>query len=221
MPSCFYVTYKDIQLLLARSNGIIQSIMLGLLLIVLFSLSQKVGEQISPQTSATLFTLASVFCVILITNALFSLEQQEGIQAYILLSSLSLSSFAFAKWFALLILLFITQLILFPVTIILFNQHIYTFSLILLAIGLFDVGMASVGILLGAITQYASAKDSMLTVLLFPLLLPLLLATIRIIEYACSTNADPVLSWIGIASSFVIFFFSTLIILFPLLFTTK
>ena len=122
---------------------------------------------------------------------------------------------------ALLILLFITQAILLPATCILFDQTVHTFSFLALGILLFDIGMASAGILLGVITQQSNTKDSLLTVLLFPLLLPLLLATIRIIEYACSTNTEPVISWIGIAFSFVLFFFAVLIILFPLLFSHR
>ena len=220
MPLCFYVTYKDIQLILLRSNGIMQSIMLGLLLIIVFSLAQKVGEQITPQTAAALFTLANVFCVILITNALFSLENHDGIRAYIALSSISPASFALGKWIALLILLVITQVLLLPIMFILFNQALHSFSSLCIGVLLFDTGMASTGILLGAITQQSTSKDSMLTVLLFPLLLPLLLATIRIIEYACSREAEPILSWIGVGSSFVLFFFVALIILFPVLFSS-
>lgn len=213
------ITSKDIQLLLMRSNGILQSIMLGLLLIFLLSLSQKVGEVVSAQSAAVLFTIASVFCVILITNALFTIEQQEGIRINLLLSNISLSSFAFGKWLALFILLLITQIILLPATLILLNQTIYNVSLLIVGIVLLNTGVTSIGVLLGVITQQSSAKDSMLTVLLFPLLLPLLLATIRIIEYAYSTHAPPITSWLMVACSFVLLFFTALLILFPLLFT--
>lgn len=221
MPLFYYIIAKDIRLLLMRTNGILQSIMLGILLVVVFSLSQNVGIPIQPQTAATLFILASVFCVILLTNALFALEQEEGIYYSIMLSSLPTLAFAFGKWFAMFILLLLTQSVLLPVTLILFSQTVYVLPSLLLGIIILNAGIVTTGIILGVITQQASAKDSLMTVLLFPLLLPLLLATIRIIEYALSLEAFPIFSWIGIGVSFVLFFFVALVILFPLLYTSK
>ncbi len=46
---------KDVRLTLFRSAGLVQALLLGLLLVFMFSLSQKAGERVSAQTAAYLF----------------------------------------------------------------------------------------------------------------------------------------------------------------------
>ena len=63
---------KDLSVTLTRSAGLVQALLLGLLLIFMFSLSRKAGDTVSPQTAATIFWLASSFCQVLIFNTLYS-----------------------------------------------------------------------------------------------------------------------------------------------------
>ena len=46
------VARKDLSLTLARGSGLIQALLLGLLLLFVFSLSQGIGERMSPQAAA-------------------------------------------------------------------------------------------------------------------------------------------------------------------------
>ena len=46
------VARKDLALTLARGSGLIQALLLGLLLLFVFSLSQGIGERMSPQAAA-------------------------------------------------------------------------------------------------------------------------------------------------------------------------
>ena len=48
------VARKDLALTLARGSGLIQALLLGLLLLFVFSLSQGIGERMSPQAAAAL-----------------------------------------------------------------------------------------------------------------------------------------------------------------------
>ena len=49
---------KDLRIVLARSAGLAQALLLGLLLVFLFSLSLEAGDRLSPQAAATMFWLA-------------------------------------------------------------------------------------------------------------------------------------------------------------------
>ena len=53
---------KDLSVTLTRSAGLVQALLLGLLLIFMFSLSRKAGDTVSPQTAAAIFWLASPSC---------------------------------------------------------------------------------------------------------------------------------------------------------------
>ena len=72
------VARKDLALTLARGSGLIQALLLGLLLLFVFSLSQGIGERMSPQAAAAVFWLSSAFCQVLIFNQLYALEEANN-----------------------------------------------------------------------------------------------------------------------------------------------
>ena len=62
------VARKDLLLTFTRGSGLVQGLLLGLLLLFVFSLSQGVGERMSPQGAGAVFWLGSAFCQVLIFN---------------------------------------------------------------------------------------------------------------------------------------------------------
>ena len=76
---------KDLSLAL-RGAGLVQSILLGLLLVFMFSLSQKTGSLASGQMAAAIFWLSSLFCQTLVFNMLFAFEETQGARTCLLLS---------------------------------------------------------------------------------------------------------------------------------------
>ena len=55
------VARKDLLLTFTRGSGLVQGLLLGLLLLFVFSLSQGVGERMSPQGAGAVFWLGSAF----------------------------------------------------------------------------------------------------------------------------------------------------------------
>ena len=70
----FAMARKDLALTLARGSGLVQALLLGLLLLFVFSLSQGIGERMAPQGAAAVFWISSAFCQVLIFNQLYALE---------------------------------------------------------------------------------------------------------------------------------------------------
>ena len=66
---------KDLKLTFSRGAGLMQALLLGLLLVFLFSLSLNAGDKLSPQAAAAMFWLASAFCQVLIFNMLYAVEE--------------------------------------------------------------------------------------------------------------------------------------------------
>ncbi|UZP67923.1 heme exporter protein CcmB [Desulfovibrio mangrovi] len=210
------IAAKDLRLVLARGTGLIQALLLGLLLIFVFSLSQQVGEVMAPQAAASIFWLASAFCQVLIFNTLFGLEEQNGARFGLLLSPMPVQSIWLGKAMAGMILLLCAQLVFIPATIVFLGQTIsehWTTGLAVLL--LTDIGVVLLGSLLGALSQGQAAKESLLSIILFPLLIPVLLAGIRIGAAAFSGDipegAD---NWLGLAGAFDALFGATGLLLF-------
>ena len=208
---------KDIILLL-RNSGTMQAIFLGLLVIFTFSLSQKVGFPPQAQTSATLLCLSTVFCQILICNALYALEHNTHLRITLCLAPISVHTIVLAKFASALLLLLLTQCVLVPAMIIFLTQHImapYTFIITMM---FFDIGLISIGLLIGIVTYGNAAKDSLMTLFILPLLFPLLLATIRLLEYALNAESTDIFSWFSLLLTADALFFSALFIAFPYLY---
>ena len=96
----------------------------------------------------------------------------------------------------------------------------HTWRLALLALVLTDIGMASLGSLLGALSQGQAARESLLSIVLFPLIIPILLAGIRVCAGGFSEALpEGVESWLGIAVAFDAVFLAAGLVLFPFVFS--
>ena len=210
---------KDLRLVL-RGAGLVQALRLGLLLIFLFSLALDTGDRLTPQAAATMFWLASAFCQVLIFNMLYALEETGGARLGLLLLPSPVQAVWLGKAAAGLVLLLVAQCLFVPAVFVFLAQQAGSgWPFALTGIILVDIGMAASGSLLGALSIGQSGRESLLSVVLFPLLVPLLLAGIRLAALALNPAAGPELEdasgWLGLAAAFDALFLAASLVLFP------
>ena len=212
------IARKDLRLVLSRGAGLVQALLLGLLLIFVFSLSRETGETMSGQGAATIFWLSSAFCQVLSFNMLYGLEEANGSRAGL---PTPVQSVLLGKAAAGLCIILTAQLLFLPATIVFLGQSLGDgWPLALLALVLTDIGMASLGSLLGALSQGQAARESLLSIVLFPLIIPILLAGIRVCAGGFSEALpEGVESWLGIAVAFDAVFLAAGLVLFPFVFS--
>lgn len=211
------IASKDLRLVLARGTGLVQALLLGLLLIFVFSLSQRVGEIMGPQGAAAIFWLASAFCQVLVFNTLFSIEEANGARFGLLLAPVPVQAVWLGKGLAGLVLLLCAQAVFLPAAVVFLGQNVSSLWHVGLgAVLLADVGIVALGALLGALSQGQAARESLLSIVLFPLLVPVLLAGIRVGAAAFSDDIpEGVSSWLGLVAAFDALFLGAGIVLFP------
>lgn len=211
---------KDLFLAL-RGAGLVQSVLLGLLLVFMFSLSQKTGEVASGQMAAAIFWLSSLFCQTLVFNMLFAFEEQNSARTGLLLSPAPVTGIFFGKALAGFVLLLLAQILFFPATIVFLGQHIsdaWPAALVMLLLA--DLGMVCMGALLGALSQGQTARESLLSLLVFPLLAPLLLAAITIFGVLFGEGGEADLTrWLGFAAAFDAIFLALSLLLFRFMYS--
>ncbi len=214
---------KDVCLTLTRGSGLIQALLLGLLLLFVFSLSQEVGSVMPPQGAAAVFWLASAFCQVLVFNMLYGIEEMNNARQGLLLIPHPIQVVWISKGIAGLILILAAQLVFLPATIVFLGQNISPlWPEALLIIVLVNLGMAGLGSLLGALAQGQAARESLLSIVLFPLLIPLLLAGIRVGAGAFSdAMPEGLSSWIGIALAFDALFLGAGLFLFGYIYASE
>jgi len=204
LKAALIIARKDLTLTLARGGGIAQALLLGLLLIFMFSLSQSPGERISPQGAAAVFWLASAFCQVLVFNALYALEEVNGARQGLALLPCPVQAVWIGKTLAGLALVLLVQALFAPAALIFLGQDLSgewgrALAVLLLA----DSGTALLASLLGAAAQGQAAKESLLSIVLFPLQSPLLLAGIRVgTGFFAGGAAEDAEQWLGLAAAF-------------------
>lgn len=108
----------------------------------------------------------------------FILEQDRGLLEGLLLAPMDRSAIYFGKLIGNLLFITAVELLLLPVLSLLFDVWLLTPG-ILLFVGLGTVGFAAVGTLFSAVSVNTRAREVMLPILLFPVMVPVLIAGVR------------------------------------------
>jgi heme exporter protein B len=217
IASSIAIARKDLKLAFAGGQGPVQAVLLGLLLVFIFSLSAAPGERFSPQQAMAIFWLCSSFAVVLTFSLLFRFEEENDTATALLLSPLPVQGLWLGKTMAGLALLLLCQVFFFPAALVFLGLdpggNPGGLLVMMLAV---DVGLCVLGGLIGAMGHGQGAKDALLTIIVFPLQIPLLLGGIRIgvglmLGGALGAQAE----WLGLVLAFDAVFAGAALFLFP------
>lgn len=217
ISSALTIARKDVRLAFAGGQGPVQAILLGLLLVFIFSLSAAPGERFSVQQGMAIFWLCSSFAVVLIFSMLFRFEEENDTATALLLSPAPVQSLWLGKTVAGCLLLLLCQVFFFPASVVFLGLDPQGDAglLVLLLIGV-DVGLCVLGGLIGAMGHGQGAKDTVLTIIVFPLQIPLLLGGIRIgVGLMQGGVMADVAEWFGLVFAFDAVFAGAALFLFP------
>ncbi len=217
LPGAWLIAKKDIGLLLFQGRGMVQAGLLGLLLIFLFSLAGS-GDRIAGSWIAAVFWLASCFSLVLIYNGLYALEEESLAREGLLMAPVPPQSVWLGKALAGGLLLLLLQLLFLPAGAVFLGAG--SLSSWAAGAGLLvsvDAGLVLLGSLFGALGQGHSTRESLLSVILFPLQVPLIMAGIHIGAALLATTAETgsLTSWYGLILAFDAVFAGAGLILFP------
>lgn len=214
------IAAKDLRLTLLRGRGLAQALLLGLLLIFIFSLAKNPGEHAQPREAAAIFWLSSLFCQTLVFNLLYALEEENDCRQGLLLSPFPSQGIWLGKALAALIILLVAQIVFFPAIVVFLAQTASgPIGTGLGALLVADAGICALGSLLGAIGQGRGGRDALLSIILFPLLIPLLLAAISLDALALGApDSGETGAWLGMACAFDAVFIACGLLLFGFLY---
>lgn len=219
----FAVFRKDLRLSLLRGNGLLQALLLGLLLVFTFSLARGPGGILPAEAAAAIFWLASVFCQVLIFNQLYAFEEANLSRLGLWLVPSPVQGVWLGKALAGYLLLLLLQAVFLPATVVFLGQNFVNPDVNgLAALFLVDLGLCAAGSLMGALSQAASGKESLLSIILFPLLMPLLLAGTAVGAHVFGAPApDGTGGWLGLAGAFDAVFLGAGLLLFGFLYSEE
>jgi len=208
LRAALLVALKDLQLEVRTKEILTSTGLFAVLVVTLGSLAFYTDPVSSPNVAPGVLWISILFCGILLIGRSWALERENDAVFALLLAPIPRASIYIGKTISALVLLFVIELLLVPLCLIFFQIEASGIMLPLLAlIFLGSVGFVSTASLFSAVGIRTRARDLMLSVLVFPLVAPALLASAVATRelFAGATTAE-ILGWMRILTAFDLLF---------------
>lgn len=204
----YWLLWKDVQLELRRRESLMAMFFFGALLLFLFQFAFEIRPDRVAEMAPGLLWLAFVFTGTLGLTQLFQVERENSCLEALLLTPFDRSALFVSKVLFNLILMILVESVVFPLFAILFNLDYWTLLPSLFAVTFLGTfGFCVLGTLFSAVTLTARARELLLPLVLFPLLIPIILATIRCLEIILRSGAwSEGLPWLRLLIAFDVIF---------------
>ncbi len=187
------IVRKDLRAEL-RSKELISSMFLfALLSILIFSFALELERTAREEAITGVLWVTIVFASIIGLNRSMAMEREQGNFDAMLIAPIERTAIFFGKFIGNLIFALVVGLLLLPLMTILFNKSL-VMPLLLLVMLLGTFGFSAVGTLLAAMTVQTRARESLLPIVMMPVALPVLLASVK--ASTSILNATPLADWV-------------------------
>ena len=173
---------KDLVAEFREAHHFLSILLFGLLLLLLFSFALSVDPELMRKMSPGLFWLAVFFTTILSLQDSFRKETEDRQWDGLLLCGVDPKALYLGKLLSNLAFVVILQIVLLPLMAVLFDLSLtWSLGLVLL---LGSLGIATLGTFYAGLTASLREGQVLLPLLLFPMMVPVLLAAVHATEYS-------------------------------------
>lgn len=155
-------------------------LLFGVLLLLLFSFAFSLDSDLARRLSPGLFWLATLFSSLLLLEHSFRKETVDGQWEGLLLMGTDPQALYLGKLLANLFFVLLLQLFLLPLMMVLFDLDLPASLVWVLCLG--SLGIATLGTFYAGLTATLREGQFLLPLLLFPMLVPVLLAAVKVTE---------------------------------------
>ena len=208
--------WKDLLLEVRRRDSLLTMFFFGTLLLFVFHFSFDLAPERVTEMAPALLWLAFLFTGTLGLAHLFQSERENHCLDALLLSPLDRGALFLAKTGFNLILMMLVEAVVIPLFWVLFNLRSWNllpqFFLVTL---LGTIGFCVLGTLMSAMTLKARARELLLPLVLFPLMIPVILATIRCMEEVLlAGQIGEAMPWLRLLLGFDVIFLTAGVLIF-------
>ncbi len=172
------IIWKDIRAELRTKDIFSSMFVFALLAVIVFNFAFELRVPDMKMVAPGIIWVAVSFAGTLGLNRAFVIELDKGSLAGLLLAPVDRSAIYFGKMLGNLIFMLVVEAMLLPLVMILFNLPLLTVQHVLVLF-LGTYGFAAVGTVFSAIAVNTRAREVLLPILLFPVLIPVLVAGVK------------------------------------------
>lgn len=172
------ILWKDVRAELRTKDIFSSMFVFAILAVIVFNFAYQLRVPDMKMVLPGIVWVAVSFSGTLGLNRAFTIEQDKGSLAGLLLAPMDRSAIYFGKMLGNLLFMLVVEVVLLPLVMIFFNISLLTPPhLLVLFLGTF--GFAAVGTLFSAIAVNTRAREVLLPILLFPVLIPVLVSGVN------------------------------------------
>jgi heme exporter protein B len=198
------VAAKDLRIE-ARSRVVLNQVApFALLVLVLFGFALDADQRTLRAFAPGLFWVAVLLCALLAVQRSVSVEQADGALTGLRLSGMSPAALFVGKAAAVFVQLVVLEVLLTAGIVVLYGSEVEQ-PLLVAATGLLAaVAVACTGTLYGALASGLGVRETLLPILLLPVLAPVLIGATRAFDDALGNAAVDGWAWLGLLAVFAV-----------------
>jgi heme exporter protein B len=172
------IVWKDIAAEFRSRELIGAMLVFAALVIIIFNFALELDIRTREAVTSGVLWVTFAFAGTLGLNRSMAIEKDRGCLDGLLLTPVDRSAIFFGKAIGNLFFMLIVEAIILPMYSVLYNVNLFQPGLILVIL-LGSIGYTAVGTLLASMAVQARTRDVLLPILLFPVMIPLLLAAVK------------------------------------------
>lgn len=173
----------------------------ALMVVVIFNFAFELRVENVANVAPGVLWVAIAFAGVLGLNRSLVLEKDKGCLDGLILCPVDRSAIYLGKMIGNVVFMLAMEAVALPVFAVLFNLPLLT-PAVLAVVGLGTVGFAAVGTLFAAIAVNTRTREVMLPVLLFPIIVPLLIAAVKSTEAIVGSQNAGDAPWLGMLAAY-------------------
>ena len=202
LRDAWLVAAKDLQIEWRSRVTFSQVVPFAGLVLVLFGFALDANRPVLLQATSGLFWVTIMFVSTLAVQRSTSIETTDGARRALLLAGIEPPAVFVGKSIAVAVQLLVVEIVLLIGVVVLYSADIEAWGLVFATCLIATVGIAAAGTLLGALVAGVRARETVLPILLLPVLAPVLIGATRAFDDALGSVAVDGWSWLGLLAGF-------------------
>jgi heme exporter protein B len=200
------VAGKDLRIEARSRVALAQILPFGLIVVLLFAFALDPDRGVLPRVAPGLFWIAVLLAALLAIGRAFAVEQQHDARSGLRIAGLDGAAIFLGKAAAIAVELLALEVVLGAGVILLYDVDVHGVGILVLTVLAATVGLAATGTLYGVLAAGLRLRETLLPLLLLPVLAPLMLGATRAFEDGLEGAPSDAWPWVALLTVFAVLY---------------